>query len=79
MGRTPYQQLCGHQIGAFPPYLGKVERITANRMSVEIALKMGLNVWLLGWRCRVGGETGSAEIEVHLIRGVRKMRVYARE
>lgn len=76
MGRTPYQQLYGHQIGAS---VGKVERINAYRMSVEIALKMGLNVWLLGWRCRVGGEMGSAEIEVHLIRGVRKMRVYARE
>lgn len=76
MGRTPYQQLCGHQIGAS---VGKVERINAYRMSVEIALKMGLNVWLLGWRCRVGGETGSAEIEVNLIRGVRKMKVYARE
>lgn len=39
MDRTPKQQLYGYQIGA---PIGKVESINAYRMSVETALKTGL-------------------------------------
>ena len=39
MGRTPYWQLCGYQIGAS---VEKVEKINSYRMSVEIALNIRL-------------------------------------